>query len=258
MKPLKSLALSLLFVVGGGVLSAEAQDIITTKDAEEITAKVQAITPQGITYLKWDNLDGPTYFIDTSDVLFIKYQNGTKEVFTAQQSDAKKASAKAGTGGGLTASGIKFQSDISLGTIFGADYAGPTLDIALGARIGRYFFIGAQTGLRSIIETVDLLYYGYGDLVREESKTLFEGYIPLELNMKGYIPVSEKVRPYINCSLGGFFGVADLDGLNGFSCQVGAGVEINRVSIGIGYNGLVKYGTSNLGYIKIGIRLGKN
>ena len=94
--------------------------------------------------------------------------------------------------------------------------------------------------------------------MREESKTLFEGYIPLELNMKGYIPVSEKVRPYINCSLGGFFGVADLDGLNGFSCQVGAGVEINRVSIGIGYNGLVKYGTSNLGYIKIGIRLGKN
>ncbi|UKI39873.1 MAG: hypothetical protein L6V35_03795 [Alistipes putredinis] len=118
MKPLKSLALGLLFVVGGGVLSAEAQDIITTKDAEEITAKVQTITPQGITYLKWDNLDGPTYFIDSSDVLFIKYKNGTKEVFTAKQSAAKEASAKAGTGGGLTAGGIKFQSDISLGTIF--------------------------------------------------------------------------------------------------------------------------------------------
>lgn len=253
MKPLKSLALSLLFVVGGGVLSAEAQDIITTKDAEEITAKVQAITPQGITYLKWDHLDGPTYFIDSSDVLFIKYQNGTKEVFTAKQSAAKEASAKAGTGGGLTAGGIKFQSDISLGTIFGADYAGPTLDIAVGARIGRHFFIGAQTGFRSIISILNFSFDGDDSTYR-----LFGGYIPLEVDMKGYIPVSGKVRPYINCSLGGFFGVADLNSVNGFSCQAGAGLEINRISIGIGYNGLVNSGTSNLGYIKIGIRLGKN
>ena len=58
--------------------------------------------------------------------------------------------------------------------------------------------------------------------------------------------------------MGGFFGVGDLQGLNGFSCQAGAGLEIDRVSIGIGYNGLVKYGTLSMGYIKIGIRLGKN
>lgn len=226
--------------MGGGILNANAQDIITTKDAEEIQAKVTEITPEKITYRKWDNMEGPTYSIPKTDVLFIKYQNGEKEIFKEKRAGKYSAATSAGN-----SAGIKFQSDIYLGTIFGASYAGPTLDVALGARIGRHFFIGAQTGFRSVFEK----YLDY---------TLFEGYVTLEANMKAYIPLSEKIRPYINCSLGGFFGVGDLQGLNGFSCQAGAGLEIDRVSIGIGYNGLVKYGTLSMGYIKIGIRLGKN
>lgn len=65
------------------------------------------------------------------------------------------------------------------------------------------------------------------------------------------------MSPFINCSLGGFFGVADLGGLNGFFCQAGAGVDVKQFSFGIGYSGLVKYGTAHCGYVKLVYRFGK-
>ncbi len=247
MKKLNILALCLLFA-GGGISGAKAQDIITMKDAEEIPAKVTEISDKNIFYRKWDNIEGPVYSISKADVLFIRYQNGTKEIFREKTSDRDSAAQITGS-----SSAAKFQGDICVGTIFDAIGAGPTLDIALGARVGRHFFIGAQTGFRSIIEK-----FGYTIGYDYYESTIFGGYIPLELNMKGYIPVSGNVRPYINCSLGGFFGVADIGGINGFSCQAGAGVEINRISVGIGYNGLVYQGTGSSGYIKIGFRFGKN
>ena len=62
----------------------------------------------------------------------------------------------------------------------------------------------------------------------------------------------------INCSLGGFIGVSDtLDGINGFHCQVGAGIEVKRFTFGIGYNGLAKGGTVSCGYVQLGVRIGK-
>ena len=110
-----------------------------------------------------------------------------------------------------------------------------------------------QTGLRSLIETVSL-YTAYDYY----SMTLFEGYIPLGVDLRGYIPVTENARIFVDCSLGGFFGISDIQGLNGFTCQVGAGIEISRFTLGLGYNALVKQGTLNSGFIKLGIRIGKN
>ena len=110
-----------------------------------------------------------------------------------------------------------------------------------------------QTGLRSVIETVEL-YTAYNYY----SRTLFEGYVPLGVDLKGYIPVAKNARIFVDCSLGGFFGVGDIQGLNGFTCQVGAGIEIKRFTLGLGYNALVKQGTLSTGFIKLGIRIGKN
>lgn len=218
------------------------------KDAEEIPAKVTEISDRDIFYRKWDNIEGPVYSIPKTDVLFIRYQNGTKEIFREKTSDKHSAAQLTGS-----SPAAKFQSDICVGTIFDAIGAGITSEIALGVRVNR-LFIGAQTGIRSIFEK-----FGYTTGYDYYESTISAGYIPLELNMKGYIPISENVRAYINSSLGGFFGVADFGGINGFSFQAGAGVEIKRTSIGIGYNGLVYQGsTGSSGYIKIGFRLGKN
>ena len=53
-----------------------AQDIITKRNGEEIAAKVLNINDKEINYIKWSNMDGPTYTIAISEVFMIKYENG--------------------------------------------------------------------------------------------------------------------------------------------------------------------------------------
>ena len=60
-----------------------AQDVIVKVNADEIEAKVVNVSDREITYYKWNNQDGPTYTISVSNVLFIKYANGEKDVFSA-------------------------------------------------------------------------------------------------------------------------------------------------------------------------------
>jgi hypothetical protein len=58
-----------------------AQDVITTKKGEDIFSKVVEITLSEIKYRKHDNLSGPLISILKSDVMLIRYENGTKDVF---------------------------------------------------------------------------------------------------------------------------------------------------------------------------------
>ena len=78
---------SILLLLCGMVFSiAQAQDVIVLKNANEIEAKVSAISPDAVTYKRWSNIDGPTYTIPKSDILYIKYQNGEKEIIQVQAS----------------------------------------------------------------------------------------------------------------------------------------------------------------------------
>lgn len=58
-----------------------AQDMITKKTGEDISAKVLEVTTSEIKFKKSDNLEGPIFSILKSDVLIIRYKNGTKDVF---------------------------------------------------------------------------------------------------------------------------------------------------------------------------------
>ena len=68
----------LLFVLAG---LSMAQDVITTRDGKDIKAKVLEISSTEIKYLDFENMEGPTYILDRSEVLIIRYQNGKNEVF---------------------------------------------------------------------------------------------------------------------------------------------------------------------------------
>lgn len=59
-----------------------SQDIITKKDGTDIKAKVSEISDSEVKYKKYENLDGPTYSLLKSEILLIRYENGTKDVFT--------------------------------------------------------------------------------------------------------------------------------------------------------------------------------
>jgi hypothetical protein len=64
-----------------------AQDVITKKTSEDIPAKVIEVTTTEVKYKKYDNQNGPTFTLLKTEVLMIRYQDGTKDVFTEAQNN---------------------------------------------------------------------------------------------------------------------------------------------------------------------------
>jgi hypothetical protein len=62
-----------------------SQDIITKKSGEDIQAKVIEVTTSEIKYKKFDNQTGPILTISTMELLMIRYENGSKDIFTTPQ-----------------------------------------------------------------------------------------------------------------------------------------------------------------------------
>ena len=58
-----------------------AQDVIFKSSGEEIKAKIVEIEDLKVKYRKFDNLEGPIYNMAKSEILLIRYQNGSIEVF---------------------------------------------------------------------------------------------------------------------------------------------------------------------------------
>jgi hypothetical protein len=74
MKVLK-FSLSLLFALFAVSLVA-GQDIIVTRDGDEIEAKVVEVTDSSIRYFRYSIPDAPIYNIPRGEVSMILYQNG--------------------------------------------------------------------------------------------------------------------------------------------------------------------------------------
>jgi hypothetical protein len=84
MKQLFTIAVFLTMVV------CYSQDMITTKSGEDIKAKVLEITFHEVKYKKAENIEGPTYTISKSDILLIRYENGSKDIFNQEEMIEKK------------------------------------------------------------------------------------------------------------------------------------------------------------------------
>ncbi|OFX67638.1 MAG: hypothetical protein A2X12_06870 [Bacteroidetes bacterium GWE2_29_8] len=72
----------MIVIITIGIKTSNAQDFISKKNSEEIKAKVLEVTQTEIKYKKFDNINGPIYTINKSDVFSIKYENGTSEIIT--------------------------------------------------------------------------------------------------------------------------------------------------------------------------------
>ena len=70
-------------------MSATAQDTITKNDGSVIQAKVLEITPTEVKYKRYNNLEGPLYVLNKTEVSAIKYENGEKDVFTGTSKSVK-------------------------------------------------------------------------------------------------------------------------------------------------------------------------
>ena len=60
---------------------SRAQDMITTRSGESILAKVLEVSPSVVRYKRFNNLDGPTYTMNTAQILEITYENGDTDSF---------------------------------------------------------------------------------------------------------------------------------------------------------------------------------
>jgi len=78
----KTLLLSVILI--GMLVTAKAQDVIILTNGDEIKAKVLEIDLSTVKYKKFENLNGPNYFIEKQKVFMIKYENGSKDVITDQ------------------------------------------------------------------------------------------------------------------------------------------------------------------------------
>lgn len=79
-----------IFIFVLSAINAIAQDVIIKRDGNEIQAKVLKVSDTEINYVKWNNLEGPTYTLSKSEIFMIKYKNGEKDIFERdKEQDAK-------------------------------------------------------------------------------------------------------------------------------------------------------------------------
>lgn len=135
---------------------AAAQDIIVMNDGAELQVKVIEITPGQIKYKKFSNPDGPTYSMDKSGVLMIRYQNGDKDVIaqpkketiatTARPAPAPVPAAPVEKIDYTPRSALSFRGAISMGAIMIEDVkdnqAGPLVSAGLNYE---FFFPTSKT-----------------------------------------------------------------------------------------------------------------
>ena len=69
-----------IYLTGG--VTMLAQDIIILKDGSDIQAVVQEVGIDDVKYKKFENRNGPNYTLKKSDIFMIRYENGTKDVFS--------------------------------------------------------------------------------------------------------------------------------------------------------------------------------
>ena len=75
----KFIVLTLMLL--GCCAAAYAQDVIRTKNGQEIQAKVLTVGDNSIQYKKYSNLDGPTYTMAINQIASIEYENGESDLY---------------------------------------------------------------------------------------------------------------------------------------------------------------------------------
>ena len=138
----------------------EPCDNIILKNGEEISAKIIEITPDLIKYKKCDNLDGPLISIYKGDVLMLRYNDGSKELFNNEVRDSQKDNKNSGvpTAGilSLTLSLVAFLVPMPL--LFGIVIGGAGFISGLGSLDEKYWGLSLAGMIIGLIDLI-VLYY---------------------------------------------------------------------------------------------------
>jgi hypothetical protein len=80
---MKYILLFILFICSSNI--TKAQDTLSMRSGENILVKVIEVGTAEVKYKKLDNLNGPVFSMLKSDLLMIKYENGTSEDYSKEE-----------------------------------------------------------------------------------------------------------------------------------------------------------------------------
>ncbi|MEO7394757.1 MAG: hypothetical protein ABIU11_07405 [Chitinophagaceae bacterium] len=132
----------------------KSQDTILTIKKDKILSKILEVSDTKISYKKYSNLEGPLYSIKKTEVLFVIYRNGEKEVFNVED----KAMIKDET--------INVEEQIKKGSL-----------ISLLAKKGNNVFVDGSDKSVVIHGKRALRAWGYWSIVEDKTKSDFILYI---------------------------------------------------------------------------------
>ena len=82
---MKKFTFSIMLIMLSALL-AQGQDLITKVNGEDIYAKIIEVGQSEIKYKRFDNLEGPIFTVAKREVLMVRYENGTKDIFSTERS----------------------------------------------------------------------------------------------------------------------------------------------------------------------------
>lgn len=74
----------LFFLLLCSFLGCLAQDVIVKRDGATVLCQIVRVSPTEVVYLKWSDLNGPQYIMDSSLVSIINYQDGRQDKLNEQ------------------------------------------------------------------------------------------------------------------------------------------------------------------------------
>lgn len=86
--------ITLLSLLSCGLWSATAQDLIVRKDGTRVEAKVLEIGEKEIKYKKASHPNGPTYLVSVANVVCIRFEDGSTDIFSQADYDRLAAEAE--------------------------------------------------------------------------------------------------------------------------------------------------------------------
>ena len=134
----------------------EPCDNIILKNGNEISAKIIEITPDLIKYKKCYNLEGPLISIYKNEVLMLRYNDGSKELFNTKDENIAKHNNKSEVpiSGILSLTFSLIALIIPLPLVYGMLFAGAGFISGLGSLDEKYWGL-SLTGM--IIGLIDLI-----------------------------------------------------------------------------------------------------
>lgn len=119
---------------------------------------------------------------------------------------------------------VKYHGEVDLGYSIGVGtFANDRINIHTiqGVQVGKYFSTGLGIGID-------------GYFIFEDGIDIA---VPIYLNLKGYLPVSEKVSPFVSMDIGVGIGASEyMKGMSGLYCTPAVGIKAGKFKAQLGYN----------------------